>query len=379
MKKTRIAIALSLAAALALACSSKKEEKAISAPNVSLGDATSIDIDDRIEATGELVSPNHAMIAAEVGGRVTALFLDEGKPASAGERVLEVDPERRELELRGARASNAEAQAALADQKRAAERAGMLFKSNVASKAQLDTADTQLQLARSRADGSAARLGEAERARRDAEVKAPFAGLIAQRFVSVGEFVQPGTRLFELVALDPIEVEFRVAEVDSSRVHAGQVVDVRVAPFPDEVFQATVTLVSPMIDPASRTLRVKAALANREGKLRPGLFARADLGVSHREAVLMIPEESVLQRSDGQVVFRVAGDRVERRVIHTGVYKDGRVEVLSGLEAGDKVVTRGHTALVDGVVVAVRNADGSVSEPDVASGAEAAPVPKQAE
>jgi len=255
----------------------------------------------------------------------------------------------------------------------------MLFKSNVASKAQLDTADTQLQLARSRADGSAARLGEAERARRDAEVKAPFAGLIAQRFVSVGEFVQPGTRLFELVALDPIEVEFRVAEVDSSRVHAGQVVDVRVAPFPDEVFQATVTLVSPMIDPASRTLRVKAALANREGKLRPGLFARADLGVSHREAVLMIPEESVLQRSDGQVVFRVAGDRVERRVIHTGVYKDGRVEVLSGLEAGDKVVTRGHTALVDGVVVAVRNADGSVSEPDVASGAEAAPVPKQAE
>ena len=154
----------------------------------------------------------------------------------------------------------------------------------------------------------------------------------------------------------------------------------RVAPFPDEVFQATVTLVSPMIDAASRTLRVKAKLANPDGKLRPGLFARADLGVSHREAVLMIPEEAILQRSDGQVVFRLAGEgKVERRVVHTGVYKDGRVEVVSGLAPGDHVVTRGHTALIDGSVVAVRNADGSVSEPDVASGGAAAPTPQKAE
>lgn len=377
--KTRNALALTLLLAVALGCSGAKET-VVAAPNVSLGEATAVDLEDRIEATGELVSPNHAMIAAEIGGRVTALFIDEGKPAQAAERVLEVDPERRELELRGARASNAEAQAGMVDQKRAAERSASLFKSNVASKADLDKAETQLSLARSRADGAAARLGEAERARRDAEVKAPFAGLIAQRFVSVGEFVQPGTRLFELVALDPIEVEFRVAEVDSSRVQTGQVVAVRVAPFPDEVFEATVTLVSPMIDPASRTLRVKGVLANPEGRLKPGLFARADLGVSHRENVLMIPEEAILQRSDGQVVFRLTGgDRVERRVVHTGVYKNGRVEILSGLDAGDRVVTRGHTALIDGSVVAVRNADGTVSEPDVASGAAAAPAPQKAE
>jgi len=292
--------------------------------------------------------------------------------------VIEIDPERRELELRAARASSAEAQAAMVDQARAAERMQSLFKSNVASKSQLDTAETQLSLARSRADGAAARMGEAERARRDAEVKAPFAGLIAQRFVSVGEFVQPGTRLFELVALDPIEVEFRIAEVDSSRAQPGQVVDVRVAPFPDEVFKATVTLVSPTIDPATRTLRVKGTLANGEGKLRPGLFARADLGVSHREGVLMIPSEAILERSDGKVVFRlVNGDHVERRVVKTGVYKGGRVEIVEGLAPGDHVVTRGHTALVDGAVVLVRNADGSAGAPDVASGA--APAPERAE
>jgi membrane fusion protein, multidrug efflux system len=373
VNKTRLALVLPLCAALALACSGKKQEKAVAAPNVSLGDATAVDIDERIEATGELVSPNHAMIAAEVGGRVTSIYINEGKPAQAGDRVLEIDPERRELDLRAAKAGSAEAQASLTDQQRASDRVNHLFKSNVASKAQLDTAETQLASARSRADAAAAQLGQAERARRDAEVKAPFAGFVAQRFISVVEFSSPGTRLFELVALDPIEVEFRVAEVDSSRVHLGQVVDVRVAPFPDEKFQATVTLVSPMIDPASRTLRVKATLANPEGRLRPGLFARADLGVSHREAVLMIPDEAVLERSDGKVVFRLAGpDKVERRVVKTGVHKNGRVEVTEGLSNGDKVVTRGHTALVDGAIVAIRNADGSISEPDVASGVQPA-------
>ena len=359
-----------VALACLAACSRGEKDNSVLAPAVSLGDAAAVDIDDRIVATGELTSPNHAVIAAEGGGRITSLYIDEGKPAAKGARVLEVDPERRELELRAARAQNAEAQAAMIEGQRAADRVAALYKKNVASKAQLDTAQTQLTLFRSRADGAAARLGEAERARRDAEVKAPFSGLVAQRFTNVGEFVQPGARLFELVALDPIEVEFRVAEVDSSRVQPGQTVDVRVAPFPDEVFAATVTLVSPMIDPATRTLRVKGTLPNPEGRLRPGLFARADLGVSHRDAVLMIPEEAILQRSDGQVVFRLAPEnRVERRVVKTGVHKNDRVEILDGLVAGDKVVTRGHVALIDGSAVVVRNVDGSTAEPDVASGA----------
>ena len=94
----------------------------------------------------------------------------------------------------------------------------------------------------------------------------------------------------------------------------------------------------------------------------------------------MIPEEAILQRSDGQVVFRLAPeDRVERRVVRTGVYRNGRVEILEGLAPGDRVVTRGHVALIDGSLVAVRNADGTVTEPDVASGAGAPPTPKQAE
>src|SRR5690606_2063870 len=96
-------------------------------------------------------------------------------------------------------------------------------------------------------------------------------------------FVQPGQKLFELVALDPIEVEFHVPEKESSRVAQDAPVAVRVAPFPDEVFEARVPLVSPTIDPTARRLRVKAQLPNPDGRLRPGLFARADLGIAVRE------------------------------------------------------------------------------------------------
>ena len=100
---------------------------------------------------------------------------------------------------------------------------------------------------------------------------------------------------------------------------------------------------------------VKARLANSDGRLRPGLFARADLGIARREGVPMVPEEAVLQRSDGPVVFRlVEGDRVERRRVVTGVYRDHQVEIVEGVEAGDRIVVRGQARLTDGEPVAVQ-------------------------
>jgi membrane fusion protein (multidrug efflux system) len=170
--------------------------------------------------------------------------------------------------------------------------------------------------------------------------------------------VTPGKVLFELVSLDPIEIELSVSEVDSSRVQVGSPIGVRVSPFPDEVFQARVSMVSPVIDARSRTLRVKGELGNADARLKPGLFARADLGVAKREGVPMVPEEAVLQRADGAVVFRVAGSKAQRLVIGTGIQRDGKVEVTRGLSAGDLVVVRGHSDLVDGAEVRLRTLDG---------------------
>jgi membrane fusion protein (multidrug efflux system) len=337
---------------------------------VTLVSAAAVDVVERIEATGQLLAKERAEIAAEVAGQITEILIDEGAAVEAGGVVLTIDPERRTLERDSARALVNEARAALREQQREHDRMIELRGRKVASQTSLDQAETQLVLAKSRLLAAEARLGMAEHTLGDATVVAPFAGLIAERFVSRGEFVSSGRRLFELVALDPIEVEFRLTEADSGRVKRGQTVAFRVAPFPDEVFEGEVTVIAPTIDEKSRTLRVKACIANPEGRLRPGLFARIDLGIANREGVIVIPEEAVLQRADGPVVFRaIADDRVQRVVVETGAYHDGQIEIARGLAAGDRIVLRGHFRLSDGQRVSSRSVDGEpvgATDPEVA-------------
>jgi len=151
-----------------------------------------------------------------------------------------------------------------------------------------------------------------------------------------------------------------VSEVDSGRVRKGQQVAVSVAPYPDREFEAVVDVVSPTIDPDTRTLRVRATLANPDGALRPGLFARADLGVALRRGVVLVPEEAVLERSDGAVVFALGGEgRVERRRVRTGSFHAEGIEILEGVGPGETIVVRGHTNLVDGAQVRVTQAPGA--------------------
>lgn len=324
-----------------------------------------LDFTERITATGELRATNHADIAAEVDGRVTELLIDEGAAVEAGAALLELDPARRKLDVAAARARVAEARANEVNQRRDVERLRELRRNDIASTSAMDRAETLLRLAESRLAASQAELGVAERALSESTVRAPFSGMLVMRKVSLGEYVQVGTPLVELVALDPIEVVFNVAEVDSARVSNGQSVSVELAPFPDEVFTATVDVVSPTIDPATRTLRVKARLPNPDGRLRPGLFARTDLGVAERRGVAVVPDQAVLQRTDGSVVFVVSPDdmRAQRRRIEVGGFREGRIEVASGVAPGELVVVRGQSGLVDGQLVRLSDdATSAVSE-----------------
>jgi len=362
--------ALASAPLLALAvagCEKGNGPPVISRPPVAVATVEAQRVVDRIFVTGELLAVNEASVAAEVDGRVTSILVEEGAGVEKGETVFEIDRERRQLELLNARAGRDEALARSEQQERESERIRRLHASNSASEARLDAAESELRLARSRLAAARAGLGLAERALRNASVTAPFSGIVARRHVSEGEFIKPGAELFDLVSMNPIEVEFRVPERDSSRIELGQPLEVRVAPLPDEVCSATVTMISPRIDPRSRTLRIKARIENRDGRLRPGLFARADLGLNERAAVPMIPESAILQRADGSVAFRLtANDRVERVVLTTGVFRDGYVEIVRGVEIGDVVVVRGHARLVDGSPVDVRTPTG---EPAVTSAA----------
>lgn len=355
VRQPRIEIAIALAVAAALVSCSGQDEKddALELQLVAVEPVVAVDFTERILATGELRAPNHADIAAEVDGRVTELHIEEGTHVDAGAALLELDPVRRQLGVDAAKARVAEMRAGLQEARREVERRRVLRKNDIASMAAVEKAETEMRLTGSRLAAALAELGVAERSLSEATVRAPFAGMLVERKVSLGEYVQVGTPLVELVSLDPLDVVFSLAEVDSGRVEVGQRVIVTVAPFPDEEFEAIVDVVSPTIDPRSRTLRVKASLDNSRRRLRPGLFARADLGVAKRTGVPMIPDVAVLQRSDGSVVFVLDPDtsRVARRLIEIGGFQVGRVEVASGLRPGELVLTKGHPALVDGVLV----------------------------
>jgi RND family efflux transporter MFP subunit len=182
-----------------------------SAPPVMVARVVVRDVVDRITATGQLVAKAEATIAAQIPGQVTGITVEEGDAVSEGQILLEIDPQRRELELASAEAQLAEASAQVVETWRGMDRIQNLNKRDAASQSRLDEARTALKLAHSRKNAHEARVGLARRALADASVRTPFAGLVARRSVSVGEYLSVGLPLFEIVTLDPIEAEFSVA------------------------------------------------------------------------------------------------------------------------------------------------------------------------
>jgi membrane fusion protein (multidrug efflux system) len=347
-------------------CGDEAVEKSEFLPSVLVARVESIELNQEIRASGDLHARLHTTIAAEIEGRITGISIDEGSAVEKDAVVLEIDPARRQLDVSAARARLSQARANYRKDKSQSERLRKLRSQNVASEQQLEEAETDRQLSASSIAAERSALGVAERLLADASVTAPFSGMVASREVQLGEFVQPGTALFEIVAMDPLEVVFSLTELDSELVEAGQKVKLEVGAYRDRSFEGVVTFVSPTIDPDTRTLRVKAEVANSDGALRPGLFARVSLGINRREGVLMIPVEAVTRRAEGTFVYRMVGeDRVERVSVQTGVQEGERVEVRGELLAGDVIVRRGQAGLVDGAVVAVRS--GEPGRPAVAA------------
>jgi membrane fusion protein (multidrug efflux system) len=277
--------------------------------------------------------------------------------------VIKIDPERRRLDLEAAQARLAQARANLRQETSKVERVRKLRSENISSVERLEEAETALLLAQSAVRAEEAAVGVAARALKDASVSAPFAGLVAKRSVELGEFVEPGKPLFELVSMTPLDVIFNLPELDSQRVTSGQRVQVSVASPADRTFDAVVSFIAPTVDPGTRTLRVKAEIDNAEGLLRPGLFARINLGTDQRKSVLMVPEEALVQREGSAWLFLIdEGDRVRRVPVETGHQSKGRIEVRGAISAGDRVVRRGHGGLADGMVVVVRETRSSAVE-----------------
>lgn len=295
-----------------------------------------------VQTVGTTRADESVVVRPEVAGRIVRLPFKEGDRVKKGDELFALDDSVPRAALNEANATRENAQ-------RASKRAGELGSRRLISQSEIDTLDSQLGVADARVASARATLGKYT-------LRAPFEGVIGLREVSVGEYVSPGQALVTLVRLDPMEVDFSLPESELSRIAQGQPVTLQVDAYPGESFQGEVAAIDPVIDINSRSAKVRARIDNSDYKLRPGLFARVSLGTGAQgQTGLLIPEQALMQQGEERFVYTVVDGKAKRTVIQTGLRLPGRLQVVSGLNEGDMVITAGQAKpmMFDGAGVMV--------------------------
>jgi membrane fusion protein (multidrug efflux system) len=184
------------------------------------------------------------------------------------------------------------------------------------------------------------------------EIRAPFGGVIGLRWVSLGAYLSSQTTIAALLDLDPVKVDFSVPERYASLVEDGDKISYTVEGI-DRTFTGVVYAIEPGVDPETRALRMRARSTNRDGLLRPGTFANIDLAVRSVPDALAVPAIAVIPELGGTKVWVHADGRAEARSVTTGIRTESMVQITSGLEAGELVITTGLLQLQSGLEVEI--------------------------
>lgn len=291
----------------------------------------------RLTAVGTLRSGESVVIKPEIDGRVVEIGFEEGQPVAKGQLLLAFDRAVNEAEI-------ASAQAAVDLAKADYERQSELSRRGSGTRASLDQALGQMRTAEAALALAQARMGKLT-------LRAPFDGIVGLRNVSVGDFVESGDSIVNLEQIDPLKVDFRVAENFLAAVRHGQAIEVAVDAFGQQRFKGEVYAIDPLIDESGRSILLRALLPNAEGVLRPGLFARVELVLNEKADALQVPEAALVPQGGAQFVFKVVDGKAALTKVEPGIRRDGMVEIVAGLAAGDVVVTAGQIKLRDGAPV----------------------------
>jgi len=291
------------------------------------------------EALGNARSNEAVDIRSEITAAITDIRFEEGAQVEEGEVLLVLENSEPLADL-------AAAKAALVDSESQYRRSAELFRTKVVSASQLE----QLE-ARRDADLAAVRAAESRLAH--TVIRAPFAGQLGLRRVSLGSIVSPSTVITTLDDTSQIKLDFDVPEVFMARLEKGLLVTAHSAAWPDHVFTGQVISIDTRVDPVSRTITVRALLPNEEARLRPGMFLTVSL-LKEDIVSLLIPEEALVPERSKQFVFVVGeGNVVERREVLTGRRRPGEVEILEGLQPGELVITEGTQKARPGAPVTI--------------------------
>jgi len=386
-------VVLLAALPLASACSSgdakTKDATAAQRPAVSVLPVAAIEqpIARFIRATGTLMAEEQADVAAETPGRVIAAPVERGTPVAQGAELIRISPTEADAQLKEAEANAAQIEARLGltagalDINKVPEvqtakasydlaqsefaRIQSLLDQRVVSQSEYDQRRTQAEAARQQYEAAKnaaaqqyqslqaaqARVALARKAFSDTVVRSPFAGAVAQRLVSSGDYVTRGMKVAVVVRVNPLRVQLTVPEQFVSAVSVGSPVNFEVDAYPARTFEGKVRYVSPALQAEQRALTIEATVPNANGDLKPGFFATARIEQPTKTPGILVPAAAVQTISGTSRVFIVNGDRVEERIVTTGQRLGDLVEVTKGLKAGERVATSNVGQLADGMKV----------------------------
>ncbi len=290
----------------------------------------------RVEALGTARANEAIEVTSRAARVVTALRFTEGQQVQRNQVLVELESTQDRAEL-------AAAEATLAESRSAFTRSRDLFTQQALSQAQLEQIEATLKANEARVAAAAARVA-------DTVIRAPFAGTVGLRRVSLGALVNPGTVITTLDDTATMKLDFDVPEVFLAVLQAGLAVEAASAAWPGASFAGTVETVDSRVDPVTRSVRVRARLPNTDGRLRPGMFLTVAVSREPRPG-LVVPEQAIIPERGSMFVFVVAGGEVERREVEIGRRSPGEVEITGGLVAGERVIIEGTQKVRAGTAV----------------------------
>ena len=362
LSPTRIFLVVLAPVAVGLTCSKKEgsDREARPRPVVTIQRVQRRDVLVEIHAPVDLRPIEQADVGSKTLGYLDAVFVDRGDPVKKGQLVALVRPSDLPDQLASARSTLVQVQAALGLARANFERAQQLAPKGVVSKQEMEQASTNLAsaqaaeaAAKSQTGGLGIRLGETR-------IQSPLDGVVMQRRLDTGALVGPpgGGAILTVARVDVLRVFIAVNEREAAGVALGKDAHVEVDAVPGKSFRGQVVRLAPGFDPSTRTLDAEVHLVNDSRLLRPGMYGRGSIVVDTHPAALVVPA-SALQVTEGQKYLYIAvGDKVQRRLVTTGVDEGESVEVTRGLSAEDDLVTAGADGLSDGATVKTeRNVD----------------------
>jgi multidrug efflux pump subunit AcrA (membrane-fusion protein) len=345
-----------------------------------------------VEVVGTLAAVDQVTISSEAEGKVSRILADLGDRVTAGQPLIALDSEKQQYNFDQQKAALArtlaqygapdpqhlpdiektpdvqKAAADLQQAKQSFERASELFKKTLVPRQTLDDAETALQSKkasyesslqnaknlRASIQASEASMKLADRQFRDTQIRAPFDGYVEKRLVNLGELVKTQMPVMAVVRVDPLKVTAEIPEKMGPWIKSGQPVELHVDAYPTEVFTGTVSRISPAVNTATRAFPFEALVPNKNAQLKPGTFARVHIESGKTDEVMTLPYAALQYRYGVNRAFVVDGDKLAARELKVGDRMGDRIEIVSGVKAGEQVAITDVEKLIDGMKVSIR-------------------------